>query len=46
VKATVQTERFEDINGVFDRMHAGQIGGASCSTSATDETVRLAFSTK
>jgi len=27
VKATVQTERLEDINGVFDRMRAGQIEG-------------------
>jgi D-arabinose 1-dehydrogenase-like Zn-dependent alcohol dehydrogenase len=27
VKATVQTERLEDINGVFDRMLAGQIEG-------------------
>jgi hypothetical protein len=27
VKATVQTERLEDINGVFDRMRAGQIAG-------------------
>src|ERR1700758_3432965 len=28
VKATVQTERLEDINGVFDGMRAGQIEGA------------------
>jgi alcohol dehydrogenase, propanol-preferring len=27
VKATVQTERLEDINGVFDRMRAGHIDG-------------------
>src|SRR5258708_24138823 len=27
VKATVQTERLEDINGVSDRMRAGQIEG-------------------
>jgi alcohol dehydrogenase, propanol-preferring len=27
VKATVQTERLEDINGVFDRMRVGQIEG-------------------
>ena len=27
VKATVQTERLEDINGVFDRMRAGEIEG-------------------
>ena len=27
VKATVQTERLDDINGVFDRMRAGQIEG-------------------
>jgi len=27
VRATVQTERLEDINGVFDRMRAGQIEG-------------------
>jgi alcohol dehydrogenase, propanol-preferring len=27
VKATVQTERLEDINSVFDRMRAGQIEG-------------------
>jgi propanol-preferring alcohol dehydrogenase len=27
VKATIQTERLEDINGIFERMHAGQIEG-------------------
>ena len=27
VKPTVQTERLEDINSVFDRMRAGQIEG-------------------
>jgi alcohol dehydrogenase, propanol-preferring len=27
VNATVQTERLEDINGVFDQMRAGQIAG-------------------
>ena len=27
VKATVQTERLEDINGVFERMRVGQIEG-------------------
>jgi propanol-preferring alcohol dehydrogenase len=27
VKATVETARLEDINDVFERLHAGQIEG-------------------